>query len=231
MVSNDLTIYSRYANEWWTAGAPRFRSLQNLTPFRVKLIEELVGPVADLKVADLGCGGGLIAAPLASKGARVFGLDLSQESVAVANRATGDAAVFANGDVCAVPFADSSMDIVLMADLLDHVPCFVRALREGARILKPGGAMFVGTINRTWLSGILCITLCENLRLIPPGTHQYSLFIRPTELEDGAEQCGLRLKMIQGEAPCVFSTIAKWSISLKKSKSLAVAYSALFQKA
>jgi 2-polyprenyl-6-hydroxyphenyl methylase / 3-demethylubiquinone-9 3-methyltransferase len=230
MTANDLSIYSNYANEWWQPGAPRFRSLQRITPFRLELISELIGSVAGKHVVDLGCGGGLLSIPLIKSGALVTGVDISAESVAVAKKQADGRGEFLVSDIVSLPISDNSADIVLLADVLDHIPQFVKALREAVRILKPSGKLFVGTINRTWSAWFFAIFLGETLRLIPPGTHDYRLFIKPNELISAAEQLGLKLLAIQGESPEILPTIGRWAISLKKSNSLSVAYSVVFQK-
>ncbi|MBN8548926.1 MAG: 3-demethylubiquinone-9 3-O-methyltransferase [Deltaproteobacteria bacterium] len=230
MVQNDLTIYSEYAHEWWTPGAPRFRSLQNLTPFRLGLIREFVGELSGKSVLDLGCGGGLIAVPLLDQGAHVVGIDQSAGSIEAACVAAKGKGEFRVGDVCSLDFPDNSFDCVLLADVLDHIPQFAKALREAARVLRPGGSLFVGTINRTFIAWFLTLFLGESLGFIPKGTHAYSLFIRPDELIETAQLYGLKCKKVQGEWPRFAATLARGAITLAKSESLAVAYSAVFEK-
>jgi 2-polyprenyl-6-hydroxyphenyl methylase/3-demethylubiquinone-9 3-methyltransferase len=230
MIRNDLTIYSEYASEWWEPGAPRFRSLQALTPFRLELISTLLGPQQGKAVLDIGCGGGLIAKPLIEQGAVVAGIDLSAESIAAARAACAGRGDFRVGDAREVPFATQSFDTVLMADLLDHIPDYSKALAEAARVLKPGGMLFVGTINRSLWSAFVTVTVAESLRLIPPGTHDPKLFIKPEELVSSAKAHGLTLAALQGEAPLFWKTLLNWAIYLRRSRSLAVAYSAVFKK-
>lgn len=229
-MSNDLTIYSNFAHEWWDPHAPHFRTLQNLTPFRLSLIEELIGDLGNKKVADLGCGGGLIAVPLINKGAYVTGIDLSAESIEVAKKASEGKGEFFVGDVCNLSLAAHSFDAVLMVDLLDHIPNYPHALNVAANLLRPGGKLFVGTINRTPLAWISAILLGEGLNFIPKGTHKFDLFIKPHELIKAAEKTGLQLLKLQGEWPLVFSTIKRRAITLRKSNSCAIAYSCAFEK-
>jgi len=181
-------------------------------------------------VYDLGCGGGLIAVPLLEMGADVVGVDLSAPSIAAAQQAAAGRGRFLVADVCAVPLPEGSADVVLLADVLDHVPDFPRALGEAARLLKPGGRLFVGTLNRTVWAYLGAIALGEGLRLIPPGTHRYSMFIRPHELRTAAERCGLKWCETFGESVSVFETIRRWAITLQHGKSCALAYSMTFVK-
>ncbi len=227
---NDLTIYSRYAHEWWIKGAPHFRSLQNLTPFRLALIDEFVGDLSGKKVLDLGCGGGLISVPLIERGAIVTGIDQSNESIKAAQIASHGRGTFVTGDIHKLNIDSGTMDCVILADVLDHIPHFGRVLREASRTLRKGGRLFAGTLNRNQLSHFLTITLGESLGFIPKGTHNSQLFIRPHELKETAGLCGLECKKLQGEWPVFFETILRRAITLRRSKSLLVAYSAVFEK-
>lgn len=230
MRGNDLTIYSRYAKEWWEAGSPRFRSLQQITPFRLQLIRELCGSMNNREVVDLGCGGGLISVPLLGENASVIGVDLSVPSIQAAMIAANGRGRFIHADITAVPLPDNSADLVLLADVLDHIPAYPKALSEAARIARPGGAVFVSTLNRTLKSWVFAILLGEGLRLVPPGTHAHELFISPLELQHAAAAVGLTLESAQGEAPKIWATVRNWAVTFGKSASCDVAYVMLFRK-
>lgn len=227
---NDLSIYSKYAEEWWRPGSPRFRSLQNLTPFRLEMIREACGPVQGKRLYDLGCGGGLLAVPLLDDGAIVTGVDLSAESLRVARVAARGRGTFIEGDVTRVELPSDSADIVLLADVLDHVPDYHRALAEAARLTKPGGTVFAGTINRTIASYIAAIVLGEGLRLVPPGTHRHDMFITPEELLSAAKMAGLRHQHTYGERIAVWDTVSRWAVTFKRSARCSVAYSMVFER-
>lgn len=227
---NDLSIYSKFAHEWWQKDAFHFRSLQNLTPFRLSLISELVGDLKGKTVLDLGCGGGLISVPLLDTGALVTGIDLSEESIAAAKAASGGRGQFLVGDIRSLDLPAASFDCVLIVDVLDHVPQYAQVLREASRVIKNGGTLFVGTLNRTLLSRLLTITLAETLGFIPRGTHDFRLFIRPQELIENAKAFHFEHLATQGEWPVLIKTFIDGAISLRKSASTAVAYSAVFRK-
>lgn len=229
-MKNDLSIYSDYAHEWWAPGSPRFRSLQNITPFRLSLINQYISPRPGQRVADIGCGGGLISLPLRRLGINMVGCDSSPASIAVLKAQDPSADEFHCADARSLPFPTHYVDHSLMMDLLDHIPDYHLALAEAARITKPGGLLFVGTINRTWRSRLLAILLAETLRLIPPGTHDFKLFITPNELIAAAHRCGFTLVARQGERVKLGETITRWAISLERDESEALAYSMVFQK-
>jgi len=229
-VANDLAIYEDFASEWWNPRAPRFRSLQHMTPFRLTVLREWLGDLRGRNVLDLGCGGGLLAVPLSQAGAHVTGIDQSVRSLQEAQlRATPDTRFMA-GDIRAVPLPDGTFDVVLLADVLDHLPDYSTALSEAARLLRPGGQLFVSTINRTFWSWLFAIVLGEGLRLIPPGTHDHSLFITPTELTCAAKKYGLIQERVAGEHVRIIPTVWRWAITMRRGRSLKVGYTALYRK-
>lgn len=227
---NDLSIYSEFASEWWQPRSPRFRSLQNLTPFRLELITEACGDLHGKTVYDLGCGGGLISIPLIERGANVTGVDLSGPSIEAARRASRGRGRFIQGDITNLDFAPASADVVLLADVLDHISDYPKALAQAHRLVRPGGKVFVGTINRTTRAFIGAILLGEGLRLIPPGTHRFSMFIRPAELRRSANQVGLSHRRTFGERLDLFATLSRWAITMRRGSSLALAYSMVFER-
>ncbi len=227
---NDLELYERHAESWWDASAPAFRSLHAVNAHRLNVLRGWLGESwSGRVVADLGCGGGLLARPLAAAGARVIGVDASAASLRQA-RAMVDG-VFVRADVRRTPLADASVDVVLLADVLEHVGDVGAVLREAARIVRPGGAVFVNTLNRTWKSKFLAIGVAEGLELIPRGTHAHELFVTPDELARESWRSGLALEALGGESVELFATLRSWAISLRASSDTSVGYSALLRKA
>jgi 2-polyprenyl-6-hydroxyphenyl methylase/3-demethylubiquinone-9 3-methyltransferase len=228
---NDLGIYDRHAGGWWAGDDRTFRSLRAVSEFRLAwLLRHVPLPVPGARIADLGCGGGLLAVPLAARGARLLGLDLSVPSLREARARAGPGSLFLRADVRRTPLADASTDLVLLADVLEHVPDWPRAVAEAARILRRGGALYVNTINRTRRARLLAVALAERLGFLPRGTHDPALFVRPDELRATAARYGLRCCTITGEVPRLFTTVRTGAIRLRTSRSLAVAYGALFVK-
>lgn len=229
---NDLTLYDKFADQWWERGGRSvFRSLQGITKFRLALIDEWCGSLAGQTVIDLGCGGGLLAAPLSAGGAAVVGMDLSLASLRAAKAESKLASGYIQGDMLRLPIASGSADVVLLADVLDHIPNYQQVLAEARRVVKRDGKIFVSTINRNFWSWILAIQIGENIGLIPKGTHDYRLFIRPMELKTSAMQVGLRVVAWKGEQVDLLKTIRGWAIHFVPSRSLRIAYSALMTPA
>jgi 2-polyprenyl-6-hydroxyphenyl methylase/3-demethylubiquinone-9 3-methyltransferase len=230
---NDLTFYDRAGDGWWRDDDRAFRSLRALSEFRLDwLLRQAPLALAGARVLDLGCGGGLLALPLAARGAHVVGVDLSYPSLRAAfdHADPGASALFVRADARRCPIADDSADLVLLADVVEHLPDWASAIAEAARVLRPGGVLYVNTINRTWRARILAITVAENVGLVPRGTHDGRLFVRPAELCAAAARTGLRCRTLAGEVPSVLATLRRRAITLRARKTLAVAYAALFVK-
>lgn len=217
---------------WWDADCREFASLRSITTFRLGLLrqwlpEDLVGR----RIVDLGCGGGLLAVPLAERGAVVLGIDLAATALRAA-RARGVAGFRAVvGDLGAVPVAPGTADVVLLADVLEHVPAPERVVEQAADLLKPGGLLFVNTIARTVRSRLFAIALGEGLGYVPRGTHRWADFVTPEELDAAARAAGLALERRTGEAPRLLATLRSGAIQLRETRSLAVGYAALYRRA
>ena len=227
--SNDLEHYERRADEWWEPSSKAFRSLRSVNELRIDTLREWLGPrLAGARVVDIGCGGGFLSEALIGEGARVVGLDISRASADAATRRLG--ARFVQGDALRTPFASASADMVMLADVVEHVRPFERALAEAARLLVDGGFLYVNTINRTVRARLLAVTVAEGLGLIPRGTHDADMFVSPAELTDAARGLGLERVQLQGQTPDLVRTLERWAVTLRKSDDLSVGYSALFCK-
>ena len=215
---NDLTIYDTLAESWWQAGSP-LHLLARMNPPRFAYFDPLVRHWQDLRVLDVGCGGGLAAACLVQRGARVVGLDLSWASLRVAARQTRWPgcleAVFMCGRAEALPFADASFEVVWCTDVLEHLADRPAAIAQIARVLKPGGLFLYDTINRSWLSRLQVIGFWEYLaRVAPWGTHDWQWFLTPAELHRLLTDHGLQPGAIQGMLPVWWSPWHGWRFRL-----------------
>ncbi len=238
---NDLSIYERHAKDWWNPRSHAFRSLHRVNEFRSQILGEWLGEnLADLSVVDLGCGGGLLAEALARRGARVTGLDIGRASVQAASdhvRADQPAqstsclpCFYLNADMNFAPLRDQCADVVLLADVLEHVVDYAGALSEASRLLRPRGKLYVNTINRTRRAHFFAVTVAEGLGLVPKGTHDSRLFITPQSLVAEARLHQLRNLRLQGESARLMASVFSRSVTLRASEDLSVAYSALFEK-
>ena len=227
--ANDLSIYERHADEWWNPRSRTFRSLHRVNEFRTALLDDWLGlELTGRRAVDLGCGGGLLSAHVVKRGAQLVGFDLSHASLKTAASKLG--AHFARADVQRLPVADASIDIALAADVLEHVPDVDTTLAEIARVLRPGGALYVNTINRTRRAKLLAIDVAEGVGLVPLGTHDATLFVAPDDLRARAWRHGLALEALQGESVDLLRTVSSWAIALRRSDDVSVGYSALLRK-
>ena len=230
---NDLDMYDRQAASWWDPTSRFAASLHGLNRLRLAHVMDEFGPnMQGLMVVDLGCGGGLFAEPLALRGAQVVGIDASAPSLAVAQaHGVGIAGLrYELGDLRTPPLPPECADLVCCADVLEHVDEWPRAVTAAARLLRPGGKLYVSTINRTWRARLFAVHLAETLRLIPPGTHDPARFIRPSELTAAATAAGLHRPRYLGEQLLIVPTLRAWAVRLAPGTSTAMGYAAWFQR-
>ena len=226
-VRNDLDLYEREAAHWWDADSRFAASLHAINAHRLGEVHERLGArLAGLAVVDLGCGGGLMAEPLARAGARVVGCDLGAASLA-AGRRHGDGLRdlhYLRADARRVPLADGCADLVLAADIVEHIDGWTAVVCEAGRLLAPGGLLYVSTINRTWRATLLAVHLAEGLRLVPPGTHDPARFVRPQELAAAGASAGLTAEAPRGQRLRLWATLARWRVQVAPGPSTALEY-------
>jgi 2-polyprenyl-6-hydroxyphenyl methylase / 3-demethylubiquinone-9 3-methyltransferase len=202
---NDLSIYRTYAPSWWDGSQRFLRLLHNIVPARLKHFDTVVGTWRGKSVLDLGCGGGFMAEALAEKGAAVIGVDPSEAAIRAAEEhaaAQGLKIDYRVGSGESIPVADHAVDCVVCVDVLEHVADLDRVLDEIKRVLKPGGLFLFDTINRTTLAALVLVHLGETVfRLLPRGTHDPAMFIRPEELSAELSARGFALGPLVGLGP------------------------------
>src|SRR5262245_6025866 len=190
---------------WWDDRHGPMAPLHWLTPARFEYFRRAVGVIAGRDVLDVGCGGGLLAERFADAGARVVGVDLLWPCVAAAAahaRQTGRTAYYLAMDGQRLAVADGAFDIVVAADVLEHVSDLKQTIGELSRVLRPNGVLLFDTINRTRLARWVLIGLGENLlHVVPRGTHDWNKFIRPAELREQLAAYGMKLEHLTGLGP------------------------------
>jgi 2-polyprenyl-6-hydroxyphenyl methylase/3-demethylubiquinone-9 3-methyltransferase len=199
--SIDNEYYEGMDELWWDPEGPAV-ILHAINRPRVGFYLHELGDLGGRLVLDAGCGGGLVARELAAAGAEVVGVDRSLGSLGVARRAVGSPFRPAQGRLERLPFASGSFDVVVAADVLEHLPDLPAAVAELARVLAPGGSFLFDTINRTpWAWFTAVFGLEQVLRMVPRGTHDWRLFIRPAELDRLLRRFGLEPVTLRGLAP------------------------------
>lgn len=203
--AQDVSLYNASAARWWSGEDRWLRTLANLVPARLRFFERVVPSWDGLAVLDVGCGGGFMAEALAAKGARMSGIDPAAQAIAAARNhaeSVGYTIDYRVGSGEALPWPDDSFDAVVCVDVLEHVTDLDRVLAEFARVLRPGGWFLFDTINRTPLAGLMVVTVAERvLGLLPRGTHDPALFIRPDELRVKLAGLGFAVGRFQGIGP------------------------------
>ena len=197
----ELDKFAALASRWWDPEGPQ-KPLHALNPVRLGYVAGRVS-LREAEVLDVGCGGGLLSEALAGEGAAVTAIDLADELVKVARLHALESGVKIDYQVKAVEALaaerPASFDVVTCMEMLEHVPDPGAILQACATLLKPGGRLFVSTLNRTPAAFALAIVGAEYVAgLLPKGTHSYQDFIRPSELATWLREAGLQLEDVSG---------------------------------
>lgn len=198
---NEIRKFEELASRWWDRNS-EFKPLHDINPLRANWIDSLA-PVAETTILDVGCGGGILCEALAQRGADVTGIDMGEAPLAVGNLHKLESGVTVNYEKStAEDYAKAhaaSFDTVTCLEMLEHVPDPSSVVAACAELCKPGGTVFFSTINRNPKSYLLAIIGVEYvLRMLPKGTHEYSKFIRPSELGQWIRQAGLVIDQMTG---------------------------------
>lgn len=193
-------VFDRFA--WWDQADV----LTYITPARFDYLRSVAGSLRGSRVLDLCCGGGLLAEPLARAGARVAGIDVSENSLNVARshaRSGGLDIGYVLAPAELIPFADESFDLVVAFDALEHVDDLPATMQQVARVLCPGGRVIYDTMNRTFLCRAIVIWIGEKLWPggPPKGTHDWRKLIKPHELIGLMAEYGIVNRETHGFVP------------------------------
>ncbi len=192
--------FDQLASRFWD---PRgeFRPLHLLNPVRARFVADRAS-IAGARVLDVGCGGGLLCEALTRMGARVVGIDLAPGMIEVARLHAAEQGLeidYRLSSAEQLATAGEVFDLVTCMEMLEHVPDPARMLATLATLVRPGGGVFISTINRNLKSFLLAIVGAEYvLGLIPRGTHEYERLIRPSELARWGRRGGLALRELRG---------------------------------
>lgn len=197
----ELDKFGALAQRWWDPEGPQ-KPLHALNPARLGYVAQRT-PLQDARVLDVGCGAGLLSEALAREGAQVTALDLAPELVKVARLHGLESGVKVDYRLQSVESLAEEMpgqfDAVTCMEMLEHVPGPGSIIRACATLLRPGGRLFLSTLNRTPAAFALAIVGAEYVaRLLPRGTHQYRDFIRPHELAAWLREADLQLEDVSG---------------------------------
>jgi 2-polyprenyl-6-hydroxyphenyl methylase/3-demethylubiquinone-9 3-methyltransferase len=208
----EVEKFAAMAEAWWDP-AGKFRPLHRLNPVRVGFIRdraaahfdrdaEAPAPLEGLTLLDIGSGGGLLTEPMARLGALATGVDATPRNVEVARlhaEETGTSVTYLNCAAEDLVAQGKSFDIVLAMEIIEHVADVDAFLDACARLMKPGGILFLATMSRTVKSYAMAIIGAEYvLRWLPKGTHDWNRFIRPSEMAKGLRRHGLALSELSG---------------------------------
>jgi 2-polyprenyl-6-hydroxyphenyl methylase/3-demethylubiquinone-9 3-methyltransferase len=221
----EIERFSRIAKEWWDPKG-KFAPLHRLNPLRLGYIRDRAAshwerdplsgsPLQGLSLLDIGCGGGLLCEPMARLGAMVTGIDAAERNVATASQHAGGQGLSINyreTTAEALAAEGRQFDIVLALEIVEHVADIDLFLKSCGRLAKPGGLVFLSTLNRTAKAWALAIAGAEYvLRWLPRGTHDWKKFLKPSEVVRGLRSGGVEAEEIVG---VVYSPLSRtWSLN------------------
>ena len=200
---NEVAKFEALASRWWDPTS-EFKPLHEINPLRLNYIDERAS-LAGKKALDVGCGGGLVSEGMARRGAHVTGIDMGEAPLSVAKLHGLESGVKVDylqttvEELAADPQHAGQYDVVTCLEMLEHVPNPASVIQACARMLKPGGHLFVSTINRNPKSFLFAIVGAEYvLGMLPKGTHEWRKFIRPSEMSEHLRKANLEIRDLTG---------------------------------
>ncbi len=210
---DEVEKFSAMADEWWDETG-KFKPLHKFNPVRIKYIRDNLiehfgldersdQPLKGLKILDIGCGGGLLSVPMARLGAEMTSVDASEKNIkiakAYAEKNLKENINFLHSSAEKLASTGAEFDVILNMEVIEHVEDVSSFMRSCCDMLKKGGLQFVATLNRTPKSYLFAIIGAEYvLRWLPQGTHEWSKFLKPSEINNMFESNGLKLKSSTG---------------------------------
>ena len=231
----EIDKFSKLAKEWWDPNG-KFKPLHKFNPVRLDYIKKSILKklkkgddtyLKNVKILDIGCGGGLLCEPLTRLGAQVVGIDASNKNIKIAKIHAKKSDLKINY-YCTTPENfnyKEKFDVVLNMEIVEHVEDVNLFLKESSKFLKKNGIMFIATLNKTLKSYFFAILGAEYvLRWLPIGTHDWNMFVKPGELVEMCKKNSLMLEEILGVKYNIISR--DWELSTDDN----VNYMALFKK-
>ncbi|QEP44298.1 bifunctional 2-polyprenyl-6-hydroxyphenol methylase/3-demethylubiquinol 3-O-methyltransferase UbiG [Ectothiorhodospiraceae bacterium BW-2] len=199
--ANEIDKFEQLASRWWDPNS-EFKPLHDINPLRLNYIDQRVG-LAGKRVADIGCGGGILSESMAQRGAIVTGIDMGRAPLEVAKLhqlESGTSVTYRQMTVESLALEEPGQyDLITCLEMLEHVPDPASVIAACRQLVKPDGHLVFSTINRNPKSYLFAIVGAEYLlKLLPKGTHDYQHFIRPAELERWCRQAGIELTELIG---------------------------------
>lgn len=200
--ASEIAKFEAMADRWWDLNG-EFKPLHEINPLRLDFINLYSQGIFSKNVLDVGCGGGILAESMAKLGAQVTGIDMGEEPLNVAKLHALEVGVSLNYEkVTAEAFAEQNpqqFDVVTCMEMLEHVPDPESVIASLATLVKPGGHVFMSTLNKTLKGYLFAIVGAEHLlKIVPKGTHDHDKFIKPATLINWAEKYDLKARIMKG---------------------------------
>ncbi len=213
--NEEFTLFNQLSDEWWNENG-KFKILHQIKSQRMTYILDQIGnrDIKNLKILDVGCGGGIICEPLARLGAKVTGIDFAPNNIKAAK-------IHSKKNKLKIKYIykdiekskiDEKFDVILMFEVLEHLDNWKKTIKKIKKNLKRNGIIIISTINRNLLSKIFAINIAENfLNWIPKGTHDYNKLIKPEELKATLLEENFYFKNTKG---LIFNPLSReWKLS------------------
>jgi 2-polyprenyl-6-hydroxyphenyl methylase/3-demethylubiquinone-9 3-methyltransferase len=232
----EIEKFSKIAEDWWNPNG-KFKPLHKFNPIRIQYIKDNLltdfnikpsdKPLKNIKILDIGCGGGLLSEPMCRLGATVCGIDASKKNIEVAKFHAKQNGLKIDYKVASpeVLKTKDKFDVILNMEIVEHVEDLNFFIRESSKLLKKNGTMFIATLNKTLKSYVFAIIGAEYiLKWLPIGTHNWEKFVKPNDLIDISKKNNLIFQKLDGME---FNII---NDSWKVSKNTSINYIAKFVK-